>query len=284
MVKCDLFKQILRFNQEELKEYCKMMLEYYDYDIINEDGFLYGKGDIPIMFIAHLDTVHKDRPTEIYFDSEQGIMWSPQGIGGDDRCGIYTIIKLLKHYKPYILFLEDEEIGGLGASKCADKLEKPDVKFLVELDRRGRNDCVFYQCDNKEFKEYIQKFGFDLKIGTYTDICDLSPKWDIASVNLSIGYNNEHTFYETINVNYMIETFNKIKKILEDDDDTYFDFQEDTQCRFNFYYNTDKNKGKDDDEEDYKPTKFHKGNYYDDYGYIDDNDNYIYWDELKEEY
>ena len=166
MVKYDSFKSILRLKQNELKDFCKRMLEYYDYDIQEGDGYLYGKGETPIMLLAHLDTVHTQKPEDIYFDSEQGIMWSPQGIGGDDRCGVYLILKILQHHKPYVMFLEDEESCGVGAGKMVAEVEKPDIKFMIELDRRGRNDCVFYDCGNKDFQEYIKSFGFEKAYGT----------------------------------------------------------------------------------------------------------------------
>ena len=35
-----------------------------------------------------------------------------------------------------------------------------DLKYIIELDRRGSDDCVFYQCDNHEFDAYVEKFGF----------------------------------------------------------------------------------------------------------------------------
>lgn len=277
MVKYDFFKKILRFSQKDLKDYCEKMLEYYEYEIINDDGFLYGKGDIPIMLVAHMDTVHKDKPSDIYFDTEQGIMWSPQGIGGDDRCGVYTILKLLKHYKPYVLFLEDEELGCVGARKCVKKLERPDVKFIIELDRRGRNDCVFYSCDNKDFKDYIKTFGFELQHGTYSDICELSPEWDIASVNLSIGYKREHTNIETINVNYMLETYQKVINILEDAESQYYDYQEEKWYQSNIYDYSDTTV--DNSDSTFKP--YHEGNRWNNNGYWDDDDNFVTWKEYS---
>lgn len=82
------FKELLKLEQEELHEYlCEILPSYYEEDkIIDQYGsFLYCQGEIPVLMVAHLDTVHKKAPTNIFYDSEQGIMWSPDGIGGDDR-------------------------------------------------------------------------------------------------------------------------------------------------------------------------------------------------------
>lgn len=229
MVKIDAFKKILRKTQSELKLSLMKFLSKADYCPIVGDGFLYGEGTIPIMLVAHLDTVHKTIPEEIYFDEEKFVVWSPTGIGGDDRCGVYLIMRLLSRgYKPHVLFLEDEEKGCIGARKCVEVLGKPNVKFIVEIDRRGEDDCVFYDCDNKEFQDYIQTFNFKKAWGSCSDICVLSKAWDIASVNLSSGYYNEHTYYEHIKMLHLNKTFMRVIRILEDDnkEKPYYDFQE----------------------------------------------------------
>ena len=103
MVAYKSLRYLLRQSQAELKKFCAGMLKHQGYTPIVGDGFVYGKGEIPILLVAHLDTVHKHQPEDIYFDSEQGVMWSPDGIGGDDRCGVYIILRLLKKYKPFLI-------------------------------------------------------------------------------------------------------------------------------------------------------------------------------------
>lgn len=229
MVKIDAFKKILKKSQYELKNSLIKFLSKADYIPVTGDGFLYAEGQVPIMLVAHLDTVHKTLPENIFFDEEQYVVWSPEGIGGDDRCGVYLIMRMIaRGFKPHILFLEDEEIGCKGARKCVEVLDKPKVKFLVEIDRRGEDDCVFYDCDNKEFQKYIETFGFKTAWGSCSDICVLSKAWDIASVNLSSGYYNEHTKMEYINMLHLNKTFMRVVDIIEADNDEvpYYDFQE----------------------------------------------------------
>jgi hypothetical protein len=67
---------------------------------------------------------------------------------------------------------------------------------MIELDRQGRDDAVFYDCDNPEFEEYITKFDFVSDWGTYSDISTIAPSWECAAVNLSIGYFDEHSYAE----------------------------------------------------------------------------------------
>lgn len=98
----------------------------------------------------------------------------------------------------------------------------------MEIDRRGYNQAVFYNCGNKEFKDYILSFGFEEEYGTFSDISVLSPAYDIASVNLSAGYYNEHTKQEYIDLNDLQHTINLVIKILKDKvHRKFYDYQED---------------------------------------------------------
>ena len=133
-------------------------------------------------------------------------MMSPQGIGGDDRCGVYIILSLLKKlpFKPYVLFTMEEEIGGRGAKEFVEFIDQcgdiPELKYIVEYDRRGNKDCVFYNCDNKDFTEFVEQFGFKSAHGSFSDISVIAPKFGVAAVNLSSGYYNPHTNHEVVSV------------------------------------------------------------------------------------
>ncbi|MDR3277419.1 MAG: hypothetical protein LBT12_01490, partial [Oscillospiraceae bacterium] len=125
---------------------------------------------------------------------------SPEGIGGDDRAGVFAILEIIKNARCHVLFCEDEETGGRGAREFARRKLKPKVSYIVELDRRGGNDAVFYDCDNPAFTEFVLGFGFELAQGSFSDISILAPPLKLAAVNISAGYYNEHTRYEVINL------------------------------------------------------------------------------------
>ena len=91
------------------------------------------------------------------------------------------------------------------------------LKYLIQIDRRGRNDAVFYDCPNERFKKYICGFGFKEEQGIYSDISFLCPGWDIAGVNVSAGYFYEHTNKEILNLEYLNETINKVEQMLKDE-------------------------------------------------------------------
>lgn len=185
-------------------------------EILTAPLFTYAPGEIPIMLVAHVDTVHRTSPELIVYDREQNILWSPTGLGADDRAGVAGIIELVSRgFKPHVLFLDLEETGCIGARSAAKELSVPDVHYLIELDRRGSDDCVFYDCGNEEFMKYVENFGFTTSFGSFTDICELSPAWDVASVNLSTGYYNEHTLHEHLKINEWLATINRVAKMLE---------------------------------------------------------------------
>ena len=153
-------------------------------------------------------------------------MWSPQGLGADDRAGVYAIIKILEDgFKPAIIFTTDEELGGLGAEDLIlDFPECPfkETKMILELDRAKEKDCVFYSCKNTKFEKYIQSYGFKYAEGTFSDISFIAPSWGIAAVNLSVGYLNEHSPLEMLHVDWLNQTIEKVKLILNESNKMLF--------------------------------------------------------------
>lgn len=190
---------------------------------IDTEKYLYFKGTTPILLVAHLDTVFKRPNRQIYFDQEKNRMWGgAEGLGADDRAGVFGILWLLLYSDcyPHVLFVHDEEIGGHGSiAAVKDQLINPDdFKYIIELDRANQKDCVFYDCDNKEFTQYVEGFGFETAEGTFSDISILCPAWKVAGVNLSIGYQHEHSLAEMLVVHWMMDTLDKVQLMLDDAD------------------------------------------------------------------
>lgn len=216
-------KDIIQMDQPTLKDYLDLHLQTIGYKTVNKKGFLYAEGDIPVLLVAHLDTVHHEKAEIICFSEDMRYVMSPQGIGGDDRCGVYMIMQLVRDYKCHVLFCEDEETGGQGANKFAASKIKPEVNYIVEMDRRGSNDAVFYRCDNPEFTEFVLSFGFQENHGTFSDISVIAPHLKTAAVNISAGYYNEHRQHEYID---MLAVENNVRRIGEMimADSEHFDF------------------------------------------------------------
>lgn len=219
---------LLKLTEEELKIRLYYYLKNKQMNPIFADGFIYAKGDIPVLVVAHMDTVFEEKPKRILYKQNADMIFNPDGgLGGDDRCGIYAILQLLEKHRPYVLFTEDEEIGCIGASKAVKQLDIPDIKYIIEFDRRGKDDCVFYDCGNEKFMDYVESFGFKTNYGTCSDISILGSAWNIASVNLSCGYYNEHTEKEYIIFSQLLKTIERANKMLKKIKKApYFDYQE----------------------------------------------------------
>ena len=205
-------------TQEQLKKVLASYLKKHYKNPICTSKYIIAEGDIPVALVAHLDTVFKFPPEEVFFDQKKNVLWSPDGLGADDRAGVFAILQILRTgLRPHVIFTTDEESGGLGATALS-LLDCPfkDLKYIIELDRRGSNDCVFYDCENPKFTEYVESFGFEWNFGTYTDICEFCPKWKIAGVNLSVGYRDEHSVSEVLFVGQLLSTIEKVKKMLAD--------------------------------------------------------------------
>lgn len=194
------FVKICKMSQGKLKKYVRQRLQNTHKSIIAGDGFVYAKGTFPVLLVAHLDTVHDKLPGTVMYDANKGAFYCEEGIGGDDRCGVYMIFEVLKRFNCSVLFCEDEEKGMVGAKKFieTDLAKKLEFNYMIEFDRKGSNDAVFYDCDNPEFTEFITKEFYKESYGTFSDIDTLAPAIGCAAVNLSCGYYNAHTKKEYV--------------------------------------------------------------------------------------
>ena len=211
-------EMLCQMKEEKLRRYLIQVLKNYGYQVIFTKEYILAGGSDPVCVIAHMDTVFKYTPDEFLYDQEKKVLWGVGGSGFDDRAGVYAILKLLQQGRhPSIIFTTGEEKGCLGAKaliKDYPACPFQDCKFLIQLDRANERDCVFYGCDNPEFTSYIESYGFIERFGTYTDISVLAPAWEIAAVNLSVGYEDEHTESERLHLDWLKNTVIKTGTII----------------------------------------------------------------------
>lgn len=231
------FNSIVGLAPESLLAKLTSKLQGLGYVPKRGNDFLFAPGSIPVLLIAHVDTAHDrggwdfnnrrypnkrkpgNRKINIFYDKRKQVLWSPDGLGADDRAGVASILTLLEFsYKPYVLFTDGEESGGIGAYNASIDLDTPPVKLIIELDRRGRGEAVYYDCDNQELENYIIAQGFQTDYGTFTDISILAPAWGVAGVNLSIGFYNEHSTSEYFCLEDARYTISRVKQILANAD------------------------------------------------------------------
>ena len=223
-----LFERLVSLTQKGLHQAMAQYLkEKYEKVIVTKD-YIVAIGDIPIALVAHMDTVFKNPVADLYYDQRKGVLWSPQGLGADDRAGIFAILKIIQSgLRPAIIFTTDEEKGGLGATALGSRdCPIPNLKYMIQLDRHGTNDCVFYECFNEDFYDYVESFGFCEAYGSFSDISFLMPQWNICGVNLSVGYEDEHSEVETLHIAPLYDTIAKVQKMLCETEIPDFEYDE----------------------------------------------------------
>ncbi len=212
----NLFSEVFGCPTEDAQALASDILSRNGYAVEDGGSFKYGAGDIPILLVAHTDIVHDESPTTIYRDSAKRVVWSPTGIGADDRAGVWGIARLLADgYRPHVLFTDEEETGGKGAHEAAALLPAPEVNCMVQLDRMNATDAVYYSCDNPSFRKWITRRGFRTAQGSFTDISILMPVWGIAGVNVSVGYYGQHTTGEHLRLDELDTTLRKVARMLD---------------------------------------------------------------------
>lgn len=186
-----------------------------------------------VLLNAHLDTyenIVEDR--EIIKDG--GIWSSSEGIlGADDRAGVNVVLAAAQsvgesQFRGTVkyIFTVQEEIGLCGAKEVTESfLWDVDMAFVIE--RRGTNDIVTSRGGYDSF--CTTTFGTALKRiarrAGYNDWCTVAGGssdtyiWaqnGIESVNLSAGYQFEHTSNEELDVEACYGTYKFLMEILNE--------------------------------------------------------------------
>ena len=162
-----------------------------------------------VLLVAHNDTVF-DKPAKVMqvgtwlMSAQAGV-----GIGADDRAGVCALW-MLRKLGHSLLIVPDEEVGCLGSTYAAENYADllKDHSFMIQFDRAGATDLVYYDSETKEFEKYLEThfYPYSYAPGSFTDIVELMPALDVAGVNISIGYYNQHTAKESINILEFIQT------------------------------------------------------------------------------
>ena len=185
-----------------------------------------------ILLSAHMDTVRPFSPKRTIIENGT-ILSSSRGIlGADDRAGIAVILEILDFIRHSrfqgtlkIAFTVEEEIGCLG-SRNIDPTFLQDVDAAIVVDRRGTRDIVTSYAGivpfcTDEYGRIFETAGAlagmpDWKM-THGGLSDAKvfAEFGIPSVNLSVGYEHEHTEFETLDYSATLETVLLLETVLE---------------------------------------------------------------------
>ena len=210
-------KNLLMFNQTELFEHIVQKVSKnnkYNITVFHKSGIIVtpkGIDKYPLI-CSHLDTINDSKKIKLQnsdIEIDGDIIRLSQSslakcLGGDDRCGVYTALQLIDLGFPFgFAFFCDGEIGWIGSSMLAKDIdENESITAFIGLDRRGLDNVAVYGYNNSDLIRLFENEGYIQVDGSITDVAVLSEQSsrNLACVNLSIGYYNEHTKMEFINI------------------------------------------------------------------------------------
>jgi len=191
---------LLTLTEPELFTHLKQVVKPSHY---SNGLYLYvHKDDNLPCLVAHIDTVHKQKPNKKDIVQVDDVLSNTKGgLGADDRAGVYALLQL-KDLPYNLLFTNYEETGGIGVKQAIHDLSEllSANTCFIEIDRRGTGHYVDYVGAEQEFLSLFETRGLTNEFGTYSDIYDLSSELAIASVNLACGYYDQHTPMESLNL------------------------------------------------------------------------------------
>lgn len=196
---------------------------------IDKAGNIYatkGKATTFPCIAAHLDEVHQAREKgyEVLVIRDEFIIGFNSGkrefngIGADDKNGIWLCLKCLEKYDNLkCVFFVGEEQGCIG-SRQADMRFFDDCRFVLQCDRKGNSDFInrIYGdslCSTQFSKDAnLKEHGYKEENGMQTDVRTLRDRGlEISCANLSCGYYYPHTPHEMTN----IKDLKKCRKLVE---------------------------------------------------------------------
>jgi hypothetical protein len=179
--------KLCKFKERKLKKYIKKLVP----DIEDWGAFMWKQTEgVKILAVAHMDVVFEDPDFKSVTTKNDILAFSPCL---DDRLGIFTIINLLPQFgiEVDMLFTTDEEKCMSTASDFVKYCDKS-YNWIIEFDRMGTDVVLYrYKC-NVELTDDLKSVGFEIGIGSYSDISDMQDL-GIAAFNMGIGYYFQHT-------------------------------------------------------------------------------------------
>ena len=173
----------------------------------------------PVLMVAHADVYEESGHLPVLQEDEATIRNPGDILGADDRAGC-AIIWLLRDLGHGILITDGEEQGSLSVKEMAETnpelLEELNSRyqFMVQIDRCNGTQFKCYYVGSDEFRSYVAKMTglYEPDQDRSTDICHLAQ--DICGVNLSCGYQNEHTLNEYIRKDHWLHDLEVTEKWL----------------------------------------------------------------------
>lgn len=225
-INLDLLKKLLSIQAPSSKEYNMQMfiINWIYKNVPTAELSVDDKGNIFVVkktsectvfpsFAAHMDEVNSFQSDRLILEAGNFLFGinrktgESAGCPGDDRCGCYVcleMLRLLDNVK--VAFFVEEEIGCKGSNAC-DLTFFADSAFILQVDRRNAVDFITHtngtSVSNKEFQDavepFIKPYGLSFATGTATDIGALVNRGvGCCCANIGSGYYDAHSLKEKV--------------------------------------------------------------------------------------
>jgi hypothetical protein len=177
-------------------------------------------GTAPVLWSCHIDTMHKfneswDTQTLAVHDGKISANTS-SCLGADNGAGMYLLFSMMKAgIEGLYIFHRNEEQGGLGSKFIAQNTPElvSGMQYAIAFDRHGKNSIITHQgyrtCSDKFAtslaKELKRVSGLDFYLDDTGLFTDTANYFEIIPecTNVSAGFMDEHTWYETLDINFL---------------------------------------------------------------------------------
>lgn len=177
-------------------------------------------GHSKVLWSSHIDTMHRDKNnslTQEVWVSDDGVAFvtdTADCLGADDGAGMYLMFNMImSDVAGTYIFHRGEEIGCWGSGEMAvhhtDWLKG--FTHAIAFDRRGTTSIITHQrgercCSDALGNQLASLFGMRYELdptGVYTDTAEymeIIPE----CLNVSIGYDSEHSHFETLDTTHVL--------------------------------------------------------------------------------
>lgn len=154
---------------------------------------------------CHMDQVQKGPPGKIIKEGDRRITiirGEKDGLGADDKNGIWICLRLLSEWDTSFIFSTGEESISKNVEHVlrANQSVLGRIPYALVFDRRGHGDIIGSEngyC-TLEFEEHVARegktFGYRPSPGVFSDADSLCEHMEC--VNLSVGYHDAHSTTE----------------------------------------------------------------------------------------
>lgn len=177
---------------------------------------------------AHIDQVKTNgKAIHFYLTPDNHIIgynkdWQRTSLGGDDKNGVWIILKMLeKGLRFNFILSEGEERGCIGINKIDLTPLKEIDSYCIVLDRRGKSDILksgggstFCSTLAQSLCNFLGNEYYSVTTGSISDTCRISEFCE--SVNMSVAYEAPHTANEHTDWTRLQEILSDVETIVQD--------------------------------------------------------------------